>query len=65
MGTNNSQTQLMVPKTTPKPIAPVPTTTINSDEYTLVKSSSEQTNDASQPLMIDFNDPSTTNFLLS
>ncbi|CAF1934971.1 unnamed protein product [Rotaria magnacalcarata] len=65
MGTNNSQTQLMVPKTTPKPIAPVPSTTINSDEYTLVKSSSEQTNDASQPLMIDFNDPSTTNFLLS
>ncbi|CAF3230329.1 unnamed protein product [Rotaria socialis] len=65
MGANNSQTQLMVTKTTSKPIAPVPSTTTNSDEYTLVKSSSEQTNDASQPLMIDFNDPSTTNFLLS
>jgi hypothetical protein len=52
MGTTNS-TQLMVTKATPKPIAP-------SEEST-----TEQTNDASQPLMIDFNDPSTTNFLLS
>ncbi|CAF1377903.1 unnamed protein product [Rotaria sordida] len=65
MGTNN-QTQLMVTKTTPKPIAPIPSTTINSDEYTtLIKSTNEQTNDSTQPLMIDFNDPSTTNFLLS
>ncbi|CAF3203966.1 unnamed protein product [Rotaria sp. Silwood2] len=64
MGTTNSQTQLMVSKTTPKPITPVPSTT-NSDEYSLIKSTNEQTNDSSQPLMIDFNDPSTTNFLLS
>jgi hypothetical protein len=63
MGTTN-QTQLMVTKTTPKVIAPLPSTT-NSDEYSLIKSSNEQTNDSSQPLMIDFNDPSTTNFLLS
>ncbi|CAF1363511.1 unnamed protein product [Adineta steineri] len=63
MGTNN-QTPLMVTKTTPKPIAPLPSTT-NFDEYSLIKSNNEQTNDSSQPLMIDFNDPSTTNFLLS
>ena len=63
MGTNN-QTPLMVTKTTPKSIAPVPSTT-NSDEYSLIKPTNEQTNDTSQPLMIDFNDPSTTNFLLS
>ncbi|CAF2803909.1 unnamed protein product [Rotaria sp. Silwood2] len=46
MSTNN-QTQLMVTKTTPKPIALIPstTTTINSDEYTLIKSTNEQTND--------------------
>jgi hypothetical protein len=49
---------------TTKTIAPVSSTT-NSDEYSLVKSTNEQTNDSSQPLMIDFNDPSTTNFLLS
>ncbi|CAF1079397.1 unnamed protein product [Rotaria sp. Silwood1] len=64
MGTTNNQTQLMVTKTTPKPIAPIPSIT-NSDDYSLIKSTNEQTNDSSQPLMIDFNDPSTTNFLLS
>jgi hypothetical protein len=66
MGTSNP-TQLMVTKTTPKVIAPLPssTTTTNSDEYSLIKSTNEQINDSSQPLMIDFNDPSTTNFLLS
>jgi len=65
MGTSNP-TQLMVTKTTPKVIAPLPSsTTTNSDEYSLIKSTNEQINDSSQPLMIDFNDPSTTNFLLS
>jgi hypothetical protein len=63
MGTSNP-TPLMVTKTTPKQIAPVPSAT-NSDEYSLIKPTNELTNDSSQPLMIDFNDPSTTNFLLS
>ncbi|UJR15166.1 hypothetical protein I4U23_002129 [Adineta vaga] len=63
MGTSN-QTPLIVTKTTPKPIAPIPTAT-HSDDYSLNKPTNEQTNDSSQPLMIDFNDPSTTNFLLS
>ena len=53
MGTTN-QTQLMHPK--------APTA---NDEYLSTKSTNEQINDSSQPLMIDFNDPSTTNFLLS
>ncbi|CAF1096674.1 unnamed protein product, partial [Adineta ricciae] len=62
MGTNN-QTPLIVTKTTPKPIASVPSAT-TSDDYSLIKTN-DQTNESSQPLMIDFNDPSTTNFLLS
>ncbi|CAF4077351.1 unnamed protein product [Rotaria magnacalcarata] len=37
----------------------------NHDDFLSIKSSNEQVNDSSQPLMIDFNDPSTTNFLLS
>ncbi len=53
MGTTN-QTQLMLPKAS-----------ITNDEYLPIKSTTEQINDSSQPLMIDFNDPSTTNFLLS
>jgi hypothetical protein len=53
MGTTN-QTQLMLPKAS-----------ITNEEYLPIKSTTEQINDSSQPLMIDFNDPSTTNFLLS
>ncbi len=52
MGTTN-QTQIMLPKSS------------NNEEYLSTKSTNEQINDSSQPLMIDFNDPSTTNFLLS
>ena len=66
MGTTN-QTSLMVTKTAPKMIAPTPSTTTtattNADEYSTESSSSVV--ESSQPLMIDFNDPSTTNFLLS
>jgi hypothetical protein len=63
MGTTTNQTQLMVTKTAPKVIAPAPSTT-NSDEYPNEQTTTTTT-DSSQPLMIDFNDPSTTNFLLS
>ena len=63
MGTNN-QTQLVGTKTIPKSIAPVPSTT-SSDEHSLMISTHEQANDSSQSLTIDFNDPSTTSFLLS
>jgi hypothetical protein len=56
MGTTN-QTQIMLPKS-----STIPTT---NDEHLSTKSNSEQINESSQPLMIDFNDPSTTNFLLS
>jgi hypothetical protein len=52
MGTTN-QTQLMHPKSS------------TNDEYLSIKSTNEQINESSQPFMIDFNDPSTTNFLLS
>jgi hypothetical protein len=65
MGTTN-QTQLMVTKTAPKVIAPGPSSN-NSDEYSneQTTTTTTTTTDSSQPLMIDFNDPSTTNFLLS
>lgn len=53
MGTP-TQTQLMLPK--------VPTT---NGDHVPTKPANEPPNDGSQPLMIDFNDPSTTNFLLS
>ncbi|CAF1144781.1 unnamed protein product [Adineta ricciae] len=53
MGTTN-QTQIMLPKAS-----------TTNDEYQLNKTTNDQNNDSSQPLMIDFNDPSTTNFLLS
>jgi hypothetical protein len=61
MGTSN-QTQLMLPKSSN--IVTVPSTTTTNEEYLTNKSTNEQTNESSQPLMIDFNDPSTTNFLL-
>ncbi len=57
MGTTNP-TQIMLPKS-----STVPSTT--TDDYLSTKSTNEQINESSQPLMIDFNDPSTTNFLLS
>jgi capsid portal protein len=57
MDTTN-QIQLMLPKSS------TITTTLN-DEYLSIKSTNEQINELSQPLMIDFNDPSTINFLLS
>ncbi|CAF0961368.1 unnamed protein product [Rotaria sordida] len=66
MGTTN-QNQLTLPKTST--VVTVPSTT--HDEYLSIKSNNEQINElsssssSSQPLMIDFNDPSTTNFLLS
>ncbi|CAF3229583.1 unnamed protein product [Rotaria sp. Silwood2] len=60
MGTTN-QTQLTLPKTST--VVTVPSKT--HDEYLSIKSTNEQINESSQPLMIDFNDPSTTNFLLS
>ncbi|CAF1335786.1 unnamed protein product [Adineta steineri] len=53
MGTSN-QTQVMLSKSS-----------ATTEEYVSTKSNNEQINDSSQPLMIDFNDPSTTNFLLS
>ncbi|UJR31513.1 hypothetical protein I4U23_019002 [Adineta vaga] len=53
MGTTN-QTQIMLSKGS-----------TTNEEYLLTKTNNEQTTDSSQPLMIDFNDPSTTNFLLS
>jgi len=52
MGTTN-QTQIMLPKSS------------TNEDYLTTKSTNEQINESSQPLMIDFNDPSTTNFLLS
>jgi hypothetical protein len=67
MGTTN-QNQLMLTKVPPKAIAPAVVTVsppLINDESLSTKSNSEQTNDSSHPLMIDFNDPSTTNFLLS
>ena len=67
MGTSN-QTPLMTAKPPPKAIAPAMITvpsTINTDEHPSIKSTSEPSAEPSQPLMIDFNDPSTTNFLLS
>lgn len=60
MGTTN-QPPMMVTKTASKVIASAPSVT-NSDEYLTEQTASM---DSSQPLMIDFNDPSTTNFLLS
>ena len=65
---NNNQAPLLVTKSTPKAIAPamisVPSSS-NTDDYASMKSTTEPTNESSQALMIDFNDPSTTNFLLS
>jgi hypothetical protein len=72
MGKTNP-TQLILTKSVGKTITPaiasnmvtVPSTvTTTTDDYNF-NHPQEQTNDASQPLMIDFNDPSTTNFLLS
>ncbi|CAF1336847.1 unnamed protein product [Rotaria sp. Silwood1] len=60
MGTTN-QNQLTIPKTST--MVTIPSTT--HDEYISIKSTNEQINESTQPLMIDFNDPSTTNFLLS
>ncbi len=60
MGTNNS-TPIMLPKSST--VVTVPPT--GTDDYTSTKSTNEQMMESSQPLMIDFNDPSTTNFLLS
>ena len=68
VGTANPATPLLMAKTTPKVIAStigtVPST-MNTDDCSLVKSTHEQSSDSSPALMIDFNDPSTTNFLLS
>ena len=68
MGTTTNQTPVVVTKTTPKVIGTVSSVT-NPDEYstepTTTNTATATTVDASQPLMIDFNDPSTTNFLLS
>lgn len=68
MGTANNQAPLLVTKSTPKTIAPatlsVPSGN-NTDDYATMKSTGEQTAESSHALMIDFNDPSTTNFLLS
>ena len=62
MGTSN-QTQMMLPASST--VVTVPSTN-TTDEYLNHKSTTnEQNNEATQPLMIDFNDPSTTNFLLS
>ena len=50
------------------PVAASNVTNTKTDEYSALKSfnsNHEPSNDSSQPLMIDFNDPSTTNFLLS
>ncbi len=64
MGTSN-QTQIMLPKSSTVVTVPSSTTTTTNEEYLIGKSTNEQTNESSHPLMIDFNDPSTTNFLLS
>ena len=61
MGTSN-QTQLMLPGSST--VVTVPSSN-PSEEYSNHKSTNEQNNESSHPLMIDFNDPSTTNFLLS
>lgn len=66
MGTTNSN-QLILAKPPTKAIAPAGTASStappNHDEY--ASNQQEQPTDPSQALMIDFNDPSTTNFLLS
>ena len=58
VGTTTNQTPVVVTKTAPK--------LTNSDDYPMEQVAVTPTTvDSSQPLMIDFNDPSTTNFLLS
>ena len=66
MGTTNP-TELILSKVPTTTITSgVPSTTItNGDEHGTNNHQHEQTSETSQPLMIDFNDPSTTNFLLS
>lgn len=54
VGTTTNQTQLKLPKTS-----------TTHDDFVPIKPNNDQNNESSHPLMIDFNDPSTTNFLLS
>ena len=60
-GTSNPSS-LTLPKTST--VVNVPST-IDNNEHLSTKLNYEQTSESSQPLTIDFNDPSTTNFLLS
>lgn len=80
MGANNSN-ELILSKVATKTIGPgVPSTVVTVPPTVITTANDDQTNnslihsnqneqipigDNSQPLMIDFNDPSTTNFLLS